>query len=100
MAEGAAVAGSAGKAAADVKMGSGGDGEGGDGDDDVGDGGAVMTEVPCGSPSPWQWIKSLEPMSDGGPHLDWTWPGDDEGCTCPWEKGWHRGKALPSSSPW
>lgn len=97
---GAAVAGSAGEAAAGVKVGSGGDGEGGDGDDDVGDGGAVMTEVPYGSPSPLQWIKSLEPMSDGGPHPDWTWPGDDEGCTCPWEKGWHRGRALPSSSPW
>lgn len=79
---GAAAAGSAGEAAAGVKVGSGGDGGGGD-DDDEGDGGAVMTEVPYGSPSPWRWIKSLEPVSDGGPHPDWTWPGDDEGCTCP-----------------
>lgn len=101
MAEGAAVAGFAGEVAAGVEMGSGDDGEGGDGgDDDVDGGGAVMMGTPYGNPSPWQWIKTLGPVNDGGPHPDWTWPGDDEGCTCPWEKGWHHGKALPSSSPW
>ncbi len=98
MAEGAAVAGFAGEAAAGVEVGSGDGGD--DGGDDVGDGGAVMMGTPYGNSSPWQWIKTLEPVSDGGPHQDWTWPGDDEGCTCPWERGWHHGKALPSSSPW